>query len=183
MQQNPRSSLPEEPYERLRGRVRDLERRFANAALDLGAGGIRLAFAFVFLTFGAQKLFFEPTPVDEPVTTFVTALGVPSAWADAYLMTFVGIYEVGLGTCFLFGKLRAAAALFVPHQFVGFLSLAVVPPVAFNDPIPFAYAGYGAFVLKNVVFVAAFLVLYGIFYGDRSDDSTSDGERLHVDGE
>ncbi|MFD1564284.1 hypothetical protein ACFR99_12070 [Haloarchaeobius amylolyticus] len=80
---------------------------------------------------------------------------VPAAIAPA----FVRIYEVVLGLCFLRNRLSAATLLFVPHHLVTFLTVAVVPSLAFASPIPFAYDTFGAFVLKNVVFVGAFLLL------------------------
>lgn len=152
------------------GRLHRLEQSLAARVIRLGPLAIRLAFAFVFLTFGAQKLLFHgETPVHEPVLAFVLALGAPSATLGAYALLFIGVYEVTLGVSFLGNWIRTAAALFVPHQLVGFLSLLVVPGIAFNDPVPLAYGEYGAFVLKNVVFVGAFLVLYALYVREGSE--------------
>ncbi|WP_143823888.1 hypothetical protein [Natronorubrum thiooxidans] len=88
----------------------------------------------------------------------------------------VGIYEVVLGVCFLRNRLGMATLLFVPHHLITFLTLAIVPSIAFAPPVPFAYDTFGAFVLKNVVFVGAFLLLLAHHgYPDSSESSVSNG--------
>lgn len=65
----------------------------------------------------------------------------------------VGLYETLLGICFLLNRIRLALVLFVPRQLIAFSTLLLIPSVAFNDPMPFAYDQFGAFTLKNVVFI------------------------------
>lgn len=137
------------------------ERRFAAVSSAHGARATRLAFAFVFVTFGAQKVVFpEGSPVDGTILTFAAAIWVlpyvPIEWAPP----MVGLYEILLGALLARNRLFAAACLFVPHQLTGFLSFLITPDLAFGDPAPFAFEVFGAFVWKNVVFVAAFLLLY-----------------------
>lgn len=153
--------------ETLRGLLRECDeratRRLAALSRAYGADLTRFGFAFVFLTFGVQKFLVPgPSPVDEPIVAvaeaarFPTVAPVPVSAAPL----LVGVYEVVLGLCFLRNRIGAAALLFVPHQIVAFLTLAVVPEQAFSPPVPFAYDTFGAFVLKNVVFVGAFLLLF-----------------------
>ncbi len=164
----------------LRARLREYDdrftRRLATLARAYGASATRYAFAFVFLTFGVQKFLVPgPSPVDEPIMAVADASQVTTVVPVALTPAFVGIYEVILGLCFLRNRLGVATVLFVPHHLVTFLTLAVVPSLAFAPPIPFAYDTFGAFVLKNVVFVGAFLLLlahHGHASASRMSDSS-----------
>lgn len=100
-----------------------------------------------------------PSPVDEPIMAVATVFRFPMIAPVSWAPVFVGVYEVLLGVCFLRNRLWVATLLFIPHQIIAFLTLAIVPSLAFKPPIPFAYDTFGAFVLKNAVFVGAFLLL------------------------
>jgi len=162
----------------LRDRLREYDERFtrrlAALARAYGASATRYAFAFVFLTFGVQKFLVPgPSPVDEPIMAIADASRITTIVPVGLTPAFVGIYEVILGLCFLRNRLGVATILFVPHHLITFLTLAVVPSLAFAPPIPFAYDTFGAFVLKNVVFVGAFLLLLA-HHGNASPAALSD---------
>jgi len=128
------------------------------------------AFAFVFFYFGFQKPAPVYSPVRTPLADFLPHFGIPLAAG----MVFIGLYEMFLGLLFLFREIRVAFWFFYAHQAVTFLALFVVPFVAFQPPwlsvagveIPWALTGFGAFIVKNVVFVAAFTLLASIELGD-----------------
>lgn len=137
------------------------DRRLGAIARAYGVAATRLAFAFVFLTFGAQKVLLPAgSPVDGTIMTLATIVWFLPCVSIEWVPAFVGAYELLLGLCFLRNRLFAAAVLFVPHQLVSFAALALTPALAFAQPSPLAYDMFGAFVLKNVVFVGAFLLLY-----------------------
>lgn len=134
-----------------------------------------VAFAFVFFYFGIQK----PAPVDSPVRVpvsvfindlfsllsvlFQTEVQIPVEWA----ILFIGTYEMFLGLLFLFKRIRLAFWLFFVHQAVGFLAIILPYDVVFQPPwisiggldIPWALGTFSSFVLKNVVFIGAFMFL------------------------
>lgn len=130
----------------------------------------RLAFAFVFFYFGLQKPAPNHTPVFVPVTLFTAEFGIDGQTA----LLFIGAYEMALGLLILFNRIRVAFWMFLAHQAVGFLSLVLIPYAVFQPPwltvfgvdIPWALGGYSAFVLKNLVFVAAFLLLAQHHFAD-----------------
>ena len=136
-----------------------------------GVTALYWGFAFVFFYFGFQKPAPVYSPVRLPLSEFFPHFGVPLAAG----MLFIGAYEMFLGLLFLFRQTRVAFWLFLPHQAVTFLTLAVVPFVAFQPPwvsvagvsFPWALTGFGAFVVKNVVFVAGFALLVSVELGDR----------------
>lgn len=160
--------------------------RFANVCEDNCYRWVKGSFGFIFLYFGLQKwpLIRGASPVRPPVQAFVEAVGfggwIPLAPETGLLL--IGIYEATLGTLWLgtfveeeyFGTSRVfvgVAAMTVAHQLVAFLPLLLVPDVAFRQTelwIPFvdtlafpvALDWLSAFILKNLLFVGAFLYVY-----------------------
>lgn len=129
-----------------------------------GADTAYLAFAFVFIYFGLQKPLPVVTPVDSNISLLAYRIGVPTSAA----IYFVGFYEIFLGLLFLFRLIRRAFWLFLAHQAVTLMSLILLSKNAFQPPwitfigqeIPLFLNGYSAFVLKNLVFIACFLLLF-----------------------
>lgn len=148
---------------------------------------VQASFAGVFFYFGLQKwpVVQGASPVRPPVKAFVEAVGF-GGWiplsAEVGLLA-IGVYEVTLGALWFativeetqLGRSRvfiATALMTAAHQLVAFLPLVVVPGVAFRQTqlwlplvgeIPFALAldWLAAFILKNLLFVGAFLYVYG----------------------
>ena len=143
------------------------------------AHGITLlywAYGFVFFYFGLQKIMPAETPVDNPIRLVLVRSGLPLAFDHVRL--FIGSYEMIMGTLFFLKRIRIVFWLFFLHQFVGFISLVAAPyhfwfppwiPL-FGVDIPFYLGNYAAFVLKNLVFIAAFLVLASYELGNNSPD-------------
>lgn len=159
------------------GRVRAAELKLASLFDKHIATYTRYALAFVFFWFGAQKpLVVGSSPVDTTVAKFFEAVVIegllPIKMANISLV--VGGYEVLLGTLFLLAPYytladRGSTLLFIVHQLIAFLPLFIVPAVAFQ-PEQYVTLGsmtmywqldwFSAFILKNVLFVAAF----GFYY-------------------
>jgi hypothetical protein len=107
-------------------------------------------------------------------------------------MVFIGLFEMFLGLLFFFREIRVAFWLFLGHQAVTLFTLFVIPFVAFQPPyitafgsrIPWALTGYGAFVIKNVVFIAGFTLLASIELGSLDVDTGQEGSKgPTVDGQ
>lgn len=168
---------PSSVGERLRG-VQDA--LLTNVFRPHGVTVLYWSFAFVFFYFGFQKPAPTYSPVRLPLSDFFPHFGIPLEAG----MVFIGFYEMFLGLLFLFRQLRLAFWLFVPHQAVTFLTLLVIPYVAFQPPwipilgaeVPWALTGFGAFVVKNLIFVAAFMLLVSIELGDDPEED-GDAER------
>jgi hypothetical protein len=138
-----------------------------------GTSLLYYAFGFIFFYFGLQK----PAPVQSPVfvevSLFVGEFGLPSEPT----LVFIGLYEMFLGVLFFLKRIRIVFWLFFLHQFVGFLTLVTIPYVIFQPPwvtvlgvdIPWAVGGFSAFVLKNVVWVGAFVVLASVELGNTEE--------------
>jgi len=150
-----------------------------------------LAFAFVFFYFGLQKPLPVISPIRQPVSVFASEIsGILSFvfQTDIVITTtmaiyFIGFYEMFLGLLFLFKQLRVAFWFFFAHQAVTFLSLVLIWDSVFQPPwldvagfeIPYILGGFSAFVLKNVIFVGAFMLLVNKeLGGEASTPSESD---------
>jgi len=116
---------------------------------------LRLALGLVFLWFGCLKLFgaspvmklLEDTYFFLPVRSFAVALG---AW------------EVLIGACLMSRRaLRCAVALLCLHLTGTFLALALSPVLFFQDGHLLRLTAEGEFVIKNMVLMAAALVIGG----------------------
>lgn len=134
------------------------------------------SFGFIWFYFGFQKPAPVYSPVRLPLSAFFPHFGIPLEAG----MVFIGFYEMFLGLLFFLKQIRLAFWLFYAHQAVTFLTLVVIPHNAFQPPwfavpflgvhVPWALTGFGAFVVKNVVFVAGFTLLACVELGDLSLD-------------
>lgn len=146
-----------------------------------------LAFAFVFFYFGLQKPLPFISPVRTPVSLFAGELSRLLSFvfrtevviSTTLAIYFVGAYEMFLGLLFLFKQIRLAFWFFFIHQIVGFLSLVLIWDSVFQPPwltvlgvdIPYILGSFSAFVLKNVVFIGAFMLLASKELGDDGNKS------------
>jgi uncharacterized membrane protein YkgB len=140
----PRRTL--DVYERVDDAVIDFLRRNSETVL-------RLALATVFIWFGALKL------IDRsPVATLVadTIAWLPSS----FVVPTLGAVEVAIGLGLLFGiGLRIVLLLFVLQMLGTFLVFVTQPSASFQDGNPLLLTTLGEFVVKNVVLIAAGLVI------------------------
>jgi uncharacterized membrane protein YkgB len=131
---------------RMIDRVEPIVQRNSLAAL-------RIAIAAVYVWFGALKV-----AGTTPVRALVEAT---TPWSDpSWFVPAMGVFEVLLGLWLMSGRgLRAALPLFVAHMIGTFGVLVMVPDVAFQNGNPFQLTVEGEFVVKNLVVLAAVIVV------------------------
>jgi len=114
---------------------------------------LRCAFGVVFFWFGALKVVGA-----SPVSDFVAGT-LP--WFDrAWLVPAVGLFEMAIGIGMIAGRgIFLICAVLVGHLAGTFLSLVMQSDVTFQHGNPLLLASAGEFVMKNLVFIAAALVL------------------------
>lgn len=97
-----------------------------------------------------------------PVSDFVAGT-LP--WFDrALLIPAVGFFEIAIGFGIIIGRyLGLVCAVLVGHLSGTFLSLVMQSEVTFQGGNPLLLTASGEFVVKNLVFVAAVLVLAARF--------------------
>ncbi len=114
---------------------------------------LRIAIAAVYIWFGALKLA-GTTPVRELVEA-------TTPWSDpSWFVPAMGAFEVALGLWLMVGRrLLFALPLFAAHMVGTFGVLVMVPEVAFQSGNPLQLTVEGEFVVKNLVMLAAVIVV------------------------
>lgn len=127
---------------------------------------LRVAVAIVFIWFGLLKVF-DITPVSDLVAKTVY-------WVDPdWFVPALGWVEVIVGVGLMFRiALRPVLALFVLQMIGTFLVLILLPEVSFQNGNVFALTVEGEFVVKNLVLLAAGLVVGSEVGADRRSAAT-----------
>jgi uncharacterized membrane protein YkgB len=123
---------------------------------------LRVALGVVFVWFGALKIG-RLSPVSELVARTVY-------WFDPdVVVPALGIVEVVIGAGLIFGVLLRVVLLLFAAQMAGtFLTFVVLPHVCFRDSNPLLLTVEGEFVVKNLVLLAAGLVVGSTVRGRRA---------------
>jgi len=115
---------------------------------------LRMALGFVFIWFGTSMLF-GPSPADDLVTKTLPWIPPP------FSVRFLGLWEVAIGTGLLYGPLlRVSLLLLVLHLVGTALPLLFLGDVCFTH-FPYALTLEGQYVIKNLIFVGAAIVVGG----------------------
>jgi uncharacterized membrane protein YkgB len=114
---------------------------------------LRVTVAVVFIWFGALKVF-DVTPVTDLVAETVY-------WVDPdWFVPLLGVFEIIVGVGLLVRRaLRTVLGLFALQMAGTFLVLVIQPEVAFQDGNPLLLTVEGEFVIKNLVLLAAGMVV------------------------
>ena len=114
---------------------------------------LRISLGIVFLWFGALKVF-GVTPVADLVAATVY-------WVDPeWFVPLLGVVEMLVGAGLILRRaMRTILAVFLAQMAGTFLVLIFLPDVAFQDGNPLKLTVEGEFVIKNLVLLAAGLVV------------------------
>lgn len=132
-------------------------RRIDNAMIltmrEHGVPVLRIALGIVFVWFGALKVIGR-SPVGDLVAQTVY-------WVDpAWFVPFLGVWEAAVGVGLLAGvALRLVLFLFWLQMAGTLLVLVLRPDLAFQNGNPLLLTVTGEFVIKNLVLIAAGLVV------------------------
>ena len=118
-----------------------------------GITALRIALGVVFIWFGTLKVIGR-SPVEDLVKDTIYFLP-----QDTFFIV-IGVWEIIIGIGLLVPvALRLTLALFWLQMAGTFLSLIILPGRAFQDGNPLLLAVTGEFVIKNLVLIAAGLVI------------------------
>lgn len=114
-----------------------------------------MSVAVVFIWFGALKVF-DVTPVADLVADTVY-------WVDPdWFVPVLGVFEILVGVGLLVRRwLRVILGFFAMQMAGTFLVFILLPDVAFQDGNPLLLTVEGEFVVKNLVLLAAGMVVGG----------------------
>ncbi|HKX73812.1 MAG TPA: DoxX family membrane protein [Acidimicrobiia bacterium] len=146
---SPPAAVAESWWTRIRRadqRVRDFLR---NRSIPL----LRLSLGVVFVWFGVLKV-----AGMSPVETLIASVVY---WVDpSWFIPVLGIFEVVVGLGLLAAKLMRVTLFLFALQMLGtFLVLVIRPDIAFQEGNPLLLTVEGEFVVKNLVLLAAGLVV------------------------
>ena len=121
-----------------------------------GALITRLGFAVVFLWFGALKFWSGLSPAQALVEATVGWIVDP-----AWFVPFLGVWEVAIGIGMLIDRCRHWTLLLLFGHMAGtFMPFFSCPELVWSDP-PFVWTLEGQYIVKNLVFTGAALMLWG----------------------
>ena len=147
----------------MNSRVDVLDQRIAGFMRRWGMLALRVSLAVIFIWFGLLKpLGVSPAQPLVRATVDWMPLLSPETW-----VAVIGWWEVAIGLTFLFHRTARIAIGLLAIQMVGtFLPLIILPSVTFQPGgFPFAPTMEGQYIIKNLVIIAAALVVGGTVRG------------------
>ena len=137
----------------------DVDRAIAQFMERVGSKALRIALAIIFVWFGILKPFgiSAAAPLVEATVEWMPFFS-PSGW-----VIIIGWWEVAIGVTILFRASTRIAIALLALQMVGtFMPLFILPEVTFQaGRIPYAPTLEGQYIIKNLLIIAAALVLGG----------------------
>lgn len=126
---------------------------FIEFSSKYGVPFLRFAIGIVFIWFGVLKTIGELSPAYDLVAATVYWL------TPEIIVPLLGLWEVGIGVCFLIPPLTRLGLLLLALQMPGtFLPLVLLPDVCFTV-FPFGLTLEGQYIVKNLVIIGSALVI------------------------
>ncbi len=152
----------------LHQRIDRLDQLIAHSMNRFGTLLLRWALGIIFIWFGALKVV-DMSPAADLVRA--TVAWMPLITPDQFLI-ILGIWEVIIGVCLLIRPLIRLAIFLLFAQMGGtFLPLIMLPSVTFTTP-PFGLTMEGQYIIKNLLIIAAALVIGGTVRRTRGERAT-----------
>jgi len=151
----PSSSHPADPW---RTRFDRLDRRITVTLAAVAIPVLRIALGVVFLWFGALKFFPDLSPAQDLAARTIEQLTlglVPPAVA----LPVLAAWECLIGLGLLTGRFLRATLLLLAIQMLGTLTPLILFPGETFTTFPFAPTLEGQYIIKNLVIIAAAMVV------------------------
>jgi uncharacterized membrane protein YkgB len=136
-----------------------IDERIAAFMRRWGMVAVRISFGIIFIWFGILKPIglSAAEPLVKATVQWLPLLQ-PAAW-----VVLIGWWEVAIGIAFLFRKTTRIAIALLFLQMIGtFMPLVLLPAVTFQyGHIPYAPTMEGQYIIKNLLIIAAALVVGG----------------------
>ncbi len=154
-----------------------LDWKFLSAMQRLGTPLLRVTLGIVFIWFGALKAA-GVSPVDKMVASIYPIFSEPA------LILALGIFEVVIGIGLIFKLNFRFMVTMLWLEMAGiFLSLFLRPDIFFQGSNPFLLTFEGEFVIKNIVLIAASIVVAGFEAGPLGLNIQTEVEVPPADGQ
>jgi uncharacterized membrane protein YphA (DoxX/SURF4 family) len=146
--------------------LQPIDRRVTSWMADHGLTLLRIALGIVFLWFGALKFVPNLSPAEELAGRTIEALS-GGAIAPSVSLPVLATWEVAIGVGLLVGRWMRAVLLLLFVQMLGTATPLVLFPAETWTQFPIAPTLEGQYIIKNVVLVAAAIVLGATVRGGR----------------
>jgi uncharacterized membrane protein YphA (DoxX/SURF4 family) len=130
-----------------------LDRRITRVMARTGIPVLRVALGVVFFWFGALKLFPGMSPAEELV--LATVPWIPGS----VFLPILAVWEMAIGLGFITGRALRITILLLFLQMPGTLAPVVLLPGEVFTSFPFGLTLEGQYIIKNLVLIAAALVI------------------------
>ncbi len=138
--------------------LRPIDRRLTACMAEHGLTLLRMALGIVFLWFGALKLFPGASPAEQLAGRTIEALTMVLVPASVAL-PILAIWEVAIGVGLLAGRWMRVTLGLLFVQMLGTITPLVLFPAETWVTFPLVPTLEGQYIIKNVVLVAAAIVL------------------------
>jgi uncharacterized membrane protein YkgB len=139
--------------------INKMDKRITAFMRQWGLVAVRASLGIIFIWFGILKPIglSAAEPLVKATVQWLPLLS-PEVW-----VALIGWWEVAIGVAFLFRKtLRIAIALMFLQMIGTFMPLILLPSVTFqNGHLPYAPTMEGQYIIKNLLIIAAALVVGG----------------------
>ncbi len=152
------------PGARWRPSFDNLDRKVTMALAAAAVPVLRIALGIVFLWFGALKLVPGLSPAQDLATRTIDVLTfglVPAAVS----LPVLALWEVLIGLGLLSGRFLRATLLLLAVQMLGTMTPLLLFPTETFTVVPIAPTLEGQYIIKNLVLVAAAMVIGGTVRG------------------
>lgn len=120
---------------------------------------LRISLGIIYLWFGTLKFFHGQSPAEQLAKDTIDSLSFHILPVNVGYF-ILALWEVILGTCFLFGICnKAVMSLFFLHLAGTFTPLIILRAVSFHD-FPYGFTLVGQYIMKNLVFLVAGWLLW-----------------------
>lgn len=123
------------------------------------ARALAISFGIVYVWFGILKFFPGLSPAEGLAKDTISKLTfntIPSGIA----IILLAIWEVVIGILFLVNRFKKIVILLgLVHICLTFTPLFFFPSLGFTE-IPYAFTLVGQYIVKNIVFIVGFIILY-----------------------
>jgi uncharacterized membrane protein YkgB len=138
-----------------------LDRRITHWMARAGIPFLRVALGVVFFWFGALKLFPGMSPAEDLVMATVPWL------PGRIFLPILAVWEMVIGLGFITGRALRLTILLLYLQMPGTLAPIVLLPDQVFNVFPFGLTLVGQYIVKNMVLIAAALVIGATVRGGR----------------
>jgi uncharacterized membrane protein YphA (DoxX/SURF4 family) len=147
-----------EAWHTIRATYDRIDRQVTQALARVGIPALRISLGIVFLWFGALKLVPDLSPAEDLAAETIERLTLGSVPPDVALV-LLAVWECAIGIGLLTGILLRVTLLLLVVQMAGTITPLLLFPTATFTAFPWAPTLEGQYIIKNVVLVAAALVV------------------------